>query len=48
MYKFEYTDNQAFATRSFKAAMTKLQLLGQNVTELIDCSEVRSFVFHGL
>ena len=46
MYKFEYIDNQALATSSFKAAMTKLQLLGQNVSELIDCSEVRPFVLH--
>ena len=46
MYKkFDYIDNQAHATRTFKAAMAKLQVLGQNMTELIDCSEVRPFVF---
>ena len=45
MFKFDYIDNQAHATTAFKAAMAKLQVLGQNITELIDCSEVRPFVF---
>ena len=51
MDKFGYIDNQAHATSAFKAAMAKLQVLGQNMTELIDCSEVRQFFFtriHGL
>ena len=36
-------DNQTHATKVFKAAMAKLQVLGQNTKELIDCSEVSSF-----
>jgi hypothetical protein len=41
-----YIDNQAHATEVFKAAMAKLQVLGQNTKELIDCSEVNSFGLH--
>ena len=44
-WRFDYIDNQAHATSAFKAAMAKLQVLGQNMTELIDCSEVCPFVF---
>ena len=44
-WRFDFIDNQAHATSAFKAAITKLQVLRQNMTELIDCSEVCPFVF---
>ncbi|PPQ85500.1 hypothetical protein CVT25_006580 [Psilocybe cyanescens] len=35
-----YTDNQQRMVTEFKAAMAKLQVLGQNRAKLIDCSDV--------
>lgn len=34
------TDNQAKLQSEFKAAMLKLSVLGQNMDNMIDCSEV--------
>ena len=34
------TDNQAQMVASFKAAMAKLAVLGQDVSQMVDCSDV--------
>ena len=34
------TDNQAQMVSSFKAAMAKLAVLGQDVSQMVDCSDV--------
>lgn len=36
------TDNQAQMMSSFKAAMAKLAVLGQDVSQMVDCSDVVS------
>ena len=33
-------DNQAQMVASFKAAMAKLAVLGQDVSQMVDCSDV--------
>ncbi len=35
-----FTDNQAMMQTEFKAAMLKLSTLGQDVSQMVDCSEV--------
>lgn len=37
---FCHVDQQAFMAQSFKAAMAKLAILGQNTADLIDCTDI--------